>query len=198
MAMHFISAFKACAGLGNLEEGKILHKLLKSCEMKPSTMVGNSMMNMYVNCGSVEAAQEAFDSMAECNVSSWSVMIGGYTKVGNAIEEIRLFSHMQSTYRMAMHFISAFKACAGLGNLEEGKILHKLLKSCEMKPSTMVGNSMMNMYVNCGSVEAAQEAFDSMEECNVSSWSVMIGGYTKVGNAIEEIRLFSHMQSTYR
>ncbi|MCO5602819.1 hypothetical protein L7F22_056958 [Adiantum nelumboides] len=193
--INFISAFKACAGLGNLEEGKRLHKLLKSCEMKPSTTVGNSLMNMYVKCGSVEDAQEVFDSMEERNAGSWSVMIGGYTKVGNAVKAIRLFSDMQSTAVEPddVTFLSALNACAALGDLMQAKQVHAYLRKSGVPLSMKIQNMLVDMYAKCGSLADALEVFDSILDRDIVTWNAMIAGLTKHGHFEAALKLHEQM-----
>ncbi|KAL2557474.1 putative pentatricopeptide repeat-containing protein [Forsythia ovata] len=50
--------------------------------------VGNSLVNMYAKCGSIEEADRAFYEIPERGVVSWSAMIGGLAQHGQ--EVIRL------------------------------------------------------------------------------------------------------------
>ncbi|KAI5058910.1 hypothetical protein GOP47_0027080 [Adiantum capillus-veneris] len=193
--VNFISAFKACAGLGDLKEGKRIHKLLKNCEIKPSTMLGNSLMNMYVKCGSVEDAQQVFDSMEERNAGSWSVMIGGYTKIGKAGEAMRLFNEMQSTDVEPddVTFLSALNACAALGDLMQAKQIHACLKKSGVNLGRNTQNTLVDMYAKCGSLTEAWEVFDDILEHDIVTWNSMIAGISKHGHCEEALKLHGQM-----
>ncbi len=53
--------------------------------------VGNSLVDMYAKCGSIEDMQKVFDMMLKHNVVSWSTMILGHVKCGQAPKALKLF-----------------------------------------------------------------------------------------------------------
>eukprot|EP00250_Pteridium_aquilinum_P006737 c16589_g1_i1 orf=67-1311(+) len=193
--VNFVSALKACAGLGCLIEGKKVHELLRNSEIKPNTLVENSVMNMYVKCGSIEDAQQVFDAMEEHDSGSWSVMIGGYTKVGKPEEAMRLFRTMQSTDIKPddVTFLSILNACAALGDLMQAKQIHSYIKKSGIHLSMNTWNTLIDMYAKCGSLTDAWELFDDMCEHDAVTWNAMIAGLTKHGHCEEALKLHGQM-----
>lgn len=193
--VNFVSALKACAGLGSLQEGKKIHKLLRSSEVKPNTLVGNSLMNMYVKCGSIEAAQQVFDAMEEHDSGSWSVMIAGYTKVGKAEEAMCLFNTMQSTDVKPddVTFLSILNACSVLGDLMQAREIHEYIKKSGVHLSMNTWNTLIDMYAKCGSLTDAWELFDDIPERDAVTWNAMIAGLTKHGQCEEAFKLHGQM-----
>ncbi|KAH7289431.1 hypothetical protein KP509_30G001600 [Ceratopteris richardii] len=193
--VNFVSVFKACAGLGSLEDGKRIHEALKKSGIKPSIMVWNSLMNMYVKCGSIHAAQHVFDSMEERNAGSWSVLIGGYTKIGKAGEALELFSNMQSTGVEPddVTFLSVFNACAAAGELVQAKQIHDSMKKSGIQLGMNTQNTLIDMYAKCGSLADAWELFDGICDRDIVTWNAMIAGMTKHGQCGEALRLHRQM-----
>jgi pentatricopeptide repeat protein len=59
----FVQAIKACAGLGRLEFGKLVHKQLIQSGYKSDVFVCNSLVDMYAKCGSIDEAWIVFEKM---------------------------------------------------------------------------------------------------------------------------------------
>ncbi len=59
----FVQVIKTCAGLGALGDGKLIHEQLIQRGCKSHIFVGNSLVEMYAKCGSMEDAWREFDKM---------------------------------------------------------------------------------------------------------------------------------------
>jgi len=59
----FVQVIKTCTGLGALEDGRLIHEQLIQSGCKSHIFVGNSLVDMYAKCGSVEDALREFDEM---------------------------------------------------------------------------------------------------------------------------------------
>jgi pentatricopeptide repeat protein len=51
------------AGLGRLEDGRLVHKQLIQSGYKSDAFVCNSLVDMYAKCGSIEEAWTVFEKM---------------------------------------------------------------------------------------------------------------------------------------
>ncbi len=80
----FAGALNACASLVALEEGRSIHQQIihSGCELV--IFVGNSLVDMYAKCGSMEDACKVFNKMSSRNVVSWNAMILEHVKCGQA------------------------------------------------------------------------------------------------------------------
>ena len=193
--VNFASVFKACAGLRDLARGKTIHELLKRSGIKGNNMLGNSLLNMYMKCGSMNDAREVFDNMEERDAGSWSIIISGYAKNGNAAEAMRLFKKMQSSNIEPdeVTFLSILNACAVIGDLEQSNKIYDHMKKSGVKLSNFTWNTLIDVYAKCGSLTDAQNIFLEIPERDAVTWNAMIAGLTKHGHHGDAVRLHGQM-----
>jgi pentatricopeptide repeat protein len=60
-----------------------------SCET--DVFVGNSLVDIYAKCGSMEDAQRVFDKMPSWNVVTWTAMMLGHVRCGQGHKALELF-----------------------------------------------------------------------------------------------------------
>jgi pentatricopeptide repeat protein len=70
----FVQVIKACASLGRLEDARLVHKQLIQSGYKSDVFVCNSLVDMYVQCGSIDEAWIVFEKMPSQNVVTWTTM----------------------------------------------------------------------------------------------------------------------------
>jgi pentatricopeptide repeat protein len=191
-----ISVLQACAHLGDLQQGKLIHDYIIQRGFKSDICMENSLMDMYAKCGSIETAQRWFDKISNKNVVSWNIMISGYVQNGLANEALILFHRMniENVIPNCVTVASMLQACAHLASLQQGMSIHGYILRSNLEVDVFVGNSLIDMYVKCGNVEIAQLVFDKMSTSDVVSWSAMITGYTQSGHTKEALSLFQKMQ----
>ena len=56
------------------------------------------------------------------------------------------------------------------------KDVHRHILEVGHESDVRVGSALVHMYAKSGSIEDAQVVFERMEECNVMTWNIMIGG----------------------
>ncbi|KAH6820075.1 hypothetical protein C2S53_013649 [Perilla frutescens var. hirtella] len=156
----------------------------------------NSMISGYIKCGLVEKARELFDSMPEKDVVSWSSMISGYAQNDSFSEALALFHEMQhhGVKPDETTLVSVVSACAQLAALEQGKWLDAYIRKNGMTVNIILGTTLINMYMKCGSVEDAMEVFNGMEEKGVSSWNALILGLAMNGQVERSLEMFEEMK----
>eukprot|EP01018_Ginkgo_biloba_P029665 Gb_20774 [translate_table: standard] len=194
----FACVLPACAQLGAMQQGKLIHDYIIRSGFESDVIVGTALIDMYAKCGSLEIARKLFDKMSERNVVSWSAMIAGYAQNGHANEALKLFDQMQllGVKPDSVTMVSVLQACAHLGALQQGKWIHDYIIRNHFEADVSVGTALIDMYAKCGSVEVARQCFDKMPKRNVISWSAMISGYGMHGHGDDALTLFSQMQET--
>ncbi|KAK9136647.1 hypothetical protein Sjap_007241 [Stephania japonica] len=157
----------------------------------------NSMISGYVKCGSIEEARKLFDSMLERDVVSWSAMISGYAQHDRFVETLELFNEMQrGEVRIdETTLVSVISACAHLAALDQGKWVHAYIKKNNFEINSVLGTTLIDMYMKCGCVENALEVFYGMKEKGVSSWNAIIVGLAMNGLVEESLEKFSKMSN---
>ena len=194
-AFTFSSVLKACANPSALQWGKEVHACVRHAGLESDVRVGSALVHMYAKCGSIDDARLAFDKMEERDVITWSVMIGGLAEHGCGSEAYELFLQMlrEGFKPDAVTYASILNACASAGALEWVKEVHMHAREAGFESDVRVGSALVHMYAKCGSIDDARLAFDKMEERNVITWNVMIGGLAEHGCGHEAYELFLQM-----
>ena len=195
-AFTFSSVLKACANPSALQWGKEVHACVRHAGLESDVRVGSALVHMYAKCGSIDDARLAFDKMEERDMIIWNVMIGGLVQHGCGHEAYELFLQMkrEGFKPNAITYMSILNACASTGALEWVKEVHRHAREAGFESDVRVGNALVHMYAKCGSIDDARLAFDKMEERNVVTWTVMIGGLAEHGCGHEAYELFLQMK----
>ncbi|XP_042493886.1 pentatricopeptide repeat-containing protein At2g13600-like [Macadamia integrifolia] len=160
-----------------------------------------SLVSGYAKAASVKAARLMFTKMTERNVVSWNALIAGYTQNGESEEAVRLFRllKMESVWPTHYTFGNSLNACANLADLQLGRQVHShILKhgfrfQSGPESDIFVGNSLVDMYTKCGSIEDGSRVFEKMVERDRVSWNAMIVGYAQNGYGNEALDFFRKM-----
>ncbi|XP_042051189.1 pentatricopeptide repeat-containing protein At2g13600-like isoform X1 [Salvia splendens] len=160
-----------------------------------------SIISGYAKAASVEAARSVFSKMMERNVVSWNALIAGYTQNGDNEEALRLFLLLKREAMWPTHYTfgNLLNACANLADLKLGRQSHShVLKQGlrfqhGLESDVFVGNSLIDMYMKCGSVEDGSKVFNTMIERDVVSFNAMIVGFAQNGQGGEALELFRQM-----
>lgn len=159
----------------------------------------NAMLDGYAKCGDVCSAREVFELMLERDVVSWSSLIDGYVKAGEYMEALALFRRMQVAGAEAneVTMVSILCACAHLGALEQGRVMHRYVVQKRLPLTLVLQTSLVDMYAKCGAVEEALIVFygGPLQQSDVLIWNAMIGGLATHGLIKESLKLFEEMQN---
>ncbi|KAJ4728561.1 Pentatricopeptide repeat-containing family protein [Melia azedarach] len=192
----FPALLKACARLQSLQEGMQIHghvfKLGYECDL----FVQNALINMYGKCEKVEFSSAIFQQMDQRSVATWSAIIAAHASNGLFSECLMLFGEMNSEgcWRPEESIlVSVLSACTHLGALNLGKCTHGSLIRNISELNVIVQTSLIDMYVKCGCLEKGLCLFQSMDEKNRLSYTVMISGLALHGQGKEALRIFSEM-----
>ena len=194
----YVEVLRRCLKEKNLGANlaKQVHDYINQSGMEQNIYVANNLVSLYIKCGDLEAARGVFDKLVKKNVFSWTIIIGGYAKHKGAEKAMELFNQMcqKGVQPNAFTFSSVLKACGNPSALQWGKEVHACVRHAGLESDVRVGSALVHMYAKCGSIDDARLAFDKMEERDVITWSVMIGGLAEHGCGSEAYELFLHMQ----
>ncbi len=192
----FVGVLNACATAVALEEGRRVHEQILQSGCESDVTVGNSLIDMYAKCGSMEDAWRVFNKMPVRTVVSWTAMIVGHVKCGQGHRALELFQQMQleNVQPDPVTFMGVLNACASVLALAEGRRIHQQIMQCGCESAVFVGNSLIDMYTKCGSMEDAWAVFNKMCTRDVVSWNAMILGHVKCGQGQKALELFQQMQ----
>ncbi|CAK9139295.1 unnamed protein product [Ilex paraguariensis] len=160
-----------------------------------------SMVSGYAKSVSVKTARLMFTKMMERNVVSWNALIAGYTQNGDNEAALGLFRLLKREAVWPTHYTygNLLNACANLSDLKIGRqahthvLKHGLRFEYGPEPDIFVGNSLIDMYMKCGSVKDGSQVFAKMIDRDWVSWNAMIVGYAQNGHEIEALGMFREM-----
>ncbi|XP_077231886.1 pentatricopeptide repeat-containing protein At1g11290, chloroplastic-like [Tasmannia lanceolata] len=155
------SLLKASSGPGDIWVGKQLHGWSIRTGFASHIGVRTSLITMYSNFKFLADALRIFcevpPSLQE-DIPTWNSIIAANVSNGNWSEGLHLFSDMlciglvrptEPTYA------SILNACASVGAVEYGRIIHgKIVKDGLFNRETM-GNSLIALYAKCGNLKDA-------------------------------------------
>eukprot|EP01018_Ginkgo_biloba_P030281 Gb_21430 [translate_table: standard] len=192
----YTSLLQACIDNTSEADGKQVHAHMLVNGFDQDMSIETKLVNMYINCGSLEDARLVFDKIPTPNTDILDAMIKGYVLYRNWQETMLVYYQMKRSGIMPDRFTIplVLKACAGLASLKEGKDIHDYISRCGFESDAFIRNSLVAMYAKCGSIEDARQVFDQMSDRGVVSWNAMIAGYFQNGNCDEALHLFHQMQ----
>ncbi|KAF8410965.1 hypothetical protein HHK36_003503 [Tetracentron sinense] len=157
----------------------------------------NAMIDGYCKSDQLMAAEELFFRMGSAkNSITWNTMISGYVQYKEFSKAIAAFQQMQveNVRPTEVTMVSLLSACAHLGALDMGKWVHAYIRRRNFKIDVVLGNSLIDMYNKCGSIETALDVFHRLSVKNVFCWNSVIVGLAMHGYGKEAIDAFVEME----
>lgn len=194
----YMKMLKRCIEVKDLVAGRQVHQHIIQHRTVPDQYTVNALINMYIQCGSIEEARQVWKKLSymERTVHSWNAMVVGYIQYGYIEKALKLLRQMQQhglapDRTTIMSFLSS---CKSPGALEWGREIHFQAMQAGLLFDVKVANCILNMYAKCGSIEEAREVFDKMEKKSVVSWTITIGGYADCGRSETAFEIFQKME----
>ncbi|XP_020592293.1 putative pentatricopeptide repeat-containing protein At5g59200, chloroplastic [Phalaenopsis equestris] len=156
----------------------------------------NTMITIYHQAGEFKQSLRLFDTIKEeKNTVTWNSMISCYVQNEEPVEALKLYTVMQrsSIARTRSTFSALLRACASIGTLKQGMMLHAQLCKSPFYSNVYVGTSLVDMYAKCGSIVDAKPSFREIISPNVASWTALINGLAQHGSGTEAVLEFGRM-----
>ncbi|KAG8391250.1 hypothetical protein BUALT_Bualt01G0168600 [Buddleja alternifolia] len=174
-SVSFNLMIKGYAMCGRLEDSK---RLFMQMPVRILTSL-NTMILVYARNGDIDKAFELFEkAKGEGSPITWNSMISGYILNDQHENALKLYLTMRqkSISQTRSTFSVLFHACACLGSLQQGELLHAHLEKTPFASNVYVGTALIDMYSKCGSISAARAAFICISYPNVAAWTALING----------------------
>lgn len=197
-AFTFVMCLKACGSIKAMDEGCAIHaEVERKGLLNENYVLGTALVAMYVKCGSLQRAQEAFDRLTMRDTIVWTTLITGYADIGQGDKALRCFERMQlqGVSPDDIAYLCSLKACGSIQDISKGQKMHlDIQKKGMLELNLSVGNALVDMYCKCGLLDAAQRVFSKLPTKDVVSWNTLITGFAEQGNSKEAIECFESMQ----
>lgn len=184
-----------CDRQGRLYVVKMIHSMAFRSGLGREITVGNALVTGYFKCGCFGSARRVFDEIPERNVVTWTAVISGLVQSQFCEESLSLFVDMRRSGVDAnsLTYSSSLTACSGMQAIGEGRQIHALVLKSGVDSDLCIGSSLMDMYSKCNSMEDARWIFESAEEYDEVSMTVMLVGFAQNGLEEKAVELFVTM-----
>lgn len=195
-AVTLVSTLTACCSIGDIVNGQEIHSEITQRGLEREPLVGNTLIDTYVKCGSLASAQDVFDKLADRDVVSWTAIIAGYVEHEHEEGAVKHFEQMQceGICPNAFTYICILKSCGNVGTLDKVADLHGEIVRRGLERELPVANTLLDVYAKCGSLAAAQQVFNRLPAHSVVSWTALIVGYVEHAHGVEALECFKQMQ----
>ncbi|KAG7968899.1 hypothetical protein I3843_07G003300 [Carya illinoinensis] len=191
-----IAVLKSCQSKSDMVTGVQIHSVIVKSIQSLETPVGNALVHMYSECGTIDDAYKCFNDLAEKDETSWSSIVSCYQQNGYDLEALQLCKQMLAN---GVHFTSyslpsCLAACSKVVAIDVGKQFHAFIIKCGFHRDVYVGSSIIDMYAKCGDHEESRKVFNEGQRSNEVTYNAMISGLALHGKALEAIEIFSEME----
>lgn len=189
------SLLKACTKLKDVAFGKRVHAHVAKQGVEFTKVLGEHIVSMLVVCGCLNDAVQVLRNLPRRTAYSWTAVIYGYTRTGQARYALRMYNCMRDEGLAPNRrtFISLIKACSSLSDLGEARRFHAEALWYGWDSDLFVGTSLVDMYAKCGSIVDAQNVFDGLSQRDVVSWNALLLAYALQGEAEKALRVYARM-----
>lgn len=194
----FLLILRSLRDPSDLQKGRQVHTQVVSNGLIDDSLLGSSILGMYVLCRSISDAKSLFFYMEKDSTLIWNWMIRGFSMVCLFEFSLLLFFKMicAGIFPDKYTFPYVIKSCCGLSAAGLGHHIHKMIRLMGMERDVFVGSSLIKMYAENGSVEEARKVFDEMPERDCVLWNVMMDGYVRAGDTKNALEIFKWMMSS--
>ncbi|KAB1209707.1 hypothetical protein CJ030_MR6G001573 [Morella rubra] len=174
-----VGLLSSCAHVGALNVGVHLHRIAREEGSLASVYIGNTLIDMYAKCGSLDDALRVFESMQKQDVFSWNSMIVGYGVNGRGNEAISIFRQMlmAGVQPNSITFLGLLWGCSHQGLVEEGvEYFHMMSSKFNLKPGIKHYGCMVDLFRQAGKLEKALEIIGTSPSPDDSVlWRTLLG-----------------------
>ncbi|CAF1282461.1 unnamed protein product [Adineta ricciae] len=184
---------KACAHLGDIKRGKVIHEMVFS-RVDKDVYILVSLIHMYMQCGDVAQAEVLFEKTANRTLPVYGALMKGYLTNNHAQKAIDIFNMIENPGEIAVNLF--LNACAQLGTPEASdsakQILRKMPKS--FHSNLYIRASLLDVFMKCGDVDYAERMFGKIAKKTSAMYGAMIKGYLENNEPMKAIDLFNQLE----
>ncbi|EPS61687.1 hypothetical protein M569_13103 [Genlisea aurea] len=185
-----LSAFAEAESLHML---KMIHALVIFSGFDKEISVGNALTNSYFRCCAFDSGMLVFNEMSNRNVVTWTAAISGLAKNGFYVESLKLFAEMcrlRVVTPNLLTYLCALSACSGLQAIRDGAQIHGAIQKLGFHSDICIETALMDMYSKSGLVDEVWRLFESAEELDEVSVTVVLSCFLQSGFEEEALRMF--------
>lgn len=192
---NFFYLLERCISEGNLAAGRDTHSLIITCGFESHAFLASHLIRMFAFFHSLPEANQVFSKLSEPSVFSWNAIISAHVKLGQNEQGIDLYHQMlKASMKPNGHiFVEVLKAFSNMEELQKGKAVHACIIESGLESDVYIGNTLVDMYANCRTLEDACRVFNRLPMRDVVTWNTLIAAHTQYGDVQEALRLFEQL-----
>ncbi|KAL6133518.1 hypothetical protein ACLB2K_065753 [Fragaria x ananassa] len=193
----FVAMLTACIRVFDLELGQQVHGLAVKMGYLDCAFVSNAVMGLYWKCGCLDYALKLFEEMPHNgDIASWNTVMAGLVSEGMYDEVFDLLRQLLRSEGCVVDNITlstVLTACTGNNAFLEGQGVHAYAVKTGLEGDLSVGNALIGLYGECGSVKDVAGMFERMPARDVITWTEMITAYMGFGLVELGVEMFDQM-----
>ncbi|KAI5068910.1 hypothetical protein GOP47_0017255 [Adiantum capillus-veneris] len=191
-----MSIVQKCRKEKDLSRAKRVHLQMCDHGLEAQNVLANHLVTMFVCCGDMPLAQQAFQRLDERTEIAWTSMIQGFYEREEFLLILELFEAMQvnCVHPSSFTLVTLLKSCTKLRKSDKGKKIHAEIIQQGFETVSFVGNSLVDMYAKCGLPMEARDVFDELRDPDIVSWTALISGYSEQGLEEEALSFLEEMK----
>ncbi|MCO5563067.1 hypothetical protein L7F22_016703 [Adiantum nelumboides] len=189
------SLLQACNQCRSLPLAQRLNAYLARYRLHTNVFLGENLLVTLTKCGALDNALQVFHSLPSRTAFAWTAIISGLTDWDQPLHALGMYQNMldDGAEPDSYTFVSLFKACGIIPNLEAGRKLHMDARQKGFTNELFVGNTLVSMYGKCGAVAEAECAFLESPKRDVITWNVMLSLYVRKEQSRKALCLYRQM-----
>ena len=181
-----VSVLSACAQLGELEQGRVVHDYITRNGILVDSYLTTGLVDLYAKCGCVEIAREIFESCTDKDVFTWNAMLVAFAIHGQGLVLLEYFSRMvaEGVKPDGVTFLGVLVGCSHAGLVSEAqKVFDEMETVYGVAREGKHYGCMADMLARAGLIEGSRELIKGMPNGgDVFAWGGLLGGCRIHGN----------------
>ena len=194
----FLGLLQACASVGALEQGQVIHNGIIEGGLELDLVVCNTLLDMYAKVGSLNDAQAVFDGIKSKDEVSWSSMIAGYAWCSEWDQVKKSLKTMQQDGMKpdGVTFTNVLTTCSHAGELHEGCWFFTCMREDhDITPSIEHYSCLIDLLSRMGCLEDAEDLLQSIPiHPDLVIWMSLLTSCKLYGNKDIGERCFGYSQ----
>jgi len=174
-----VSVISACATLGDVETGRMVHHFVVENGFGWMVALCNALIDMYGKCGCLEEAWYVFRGMTRRSLITWNSMMTVCANHGNADDAFRLFEWMVSSGVVpdSVTLLALLVAFAHKGLVDDGiRLFERMERDYGVEPRIEHYGAVVDMLGRAGRLQEAYDLLTNMSiPCNDVVWGALLG-----------------------
>ncbi|XP_024539421.1 pentatricopeptide repeat-containing protein At4g18520, chloroplastic-like [Selaginella moellendorffii] len=181
------AVLKACSDVAAVEGGREVHALVLRRGFESNAEITNALVDLYGKSGLMLEAQHLFDSIPACkSIETWTTLMGGYSRLGDANRVFDLLHAIQESGVKpdGITFTYVLAACSHAGLVRQGTDYFRLMVSkYRVEAELEHYHGMIDLLGRANRLEEAVEVVRSMRlQPTAVTWMTLLSSCKKWKN----------------